>query len=83
MKDSSHKLASKLQDCLSKYPENFTGLGKLKNPKVQLHLDHNVKLVGIPPCSTPHNLRDRAQKAIEEMIQLDDTKEYSAGKSAP
>ena len=50
---SSHKLASKLQDCLSKYPENFTGLGKLKNHKVKLHLNHNVKPVVVPPCSTP------------------------------
>ena len=53
---SSHKLASKLQECLSKYPENFTGLGKLKNHKGKLHLNHNVKPVVVPPRSTPYYL---------------------------
>ena len=80
---SSHKLASKLQDCLSKYPENFTGLGELKNHNVKLHLNHNVKPVVVPPRSTPYHLQARAQKAIEEMIQLDVIEEHPADQLAP
>jgi hypothetical protein len=38
-----------LQNTLKNYPENFTGLGKLRHYQVKLHIDKSVKPVAVPP----------------------------------
>ena len=68
MIDSIRK--GKLQEIIARYLENFTGLGKLKNHQVKLHIDENIKPVNVPPRSMPYHLKDRAQDAINEMIKL-------------
>ena len=43
------------------FPENFTGLGKLKDYQVKLHVDTGVKPIIVPPWSTPYHLQERVQ----------------------
>ena len=58
-----------LQDILAKYPDNFNGLGKLKDYKVKLHCNPDVKPVNVPAHPFFYHLQERAQAAIDEMIK--------------
>ena len=60
-----------LQDRLQKYPQNFTGLGKLANHQVKLHVNGAIKPVNVPPRSIPYHLQERADKPVQEMIEQD------------
>ena len=68
---------------MSRYPQNFTGLGKLRNHQVKLHVDETVKPVNVPPHSIPYHLQERAQHAIDEMIQQDEIEEHPPNEPAP
>ena len=72
-----------LQNVLAHYPENFTGLGKLKHYKVKLHIDRSVKPVVVPPRSVPYHLQDRFDKAIKEMVNQDVIEEHPIDEPAP
>ena len=63
MIDSECKRKDNVQDILAQYPENFQGLGKLKNHQVRLHVDETVKPVCVPPRPLLYHLRDKAQKS--------------------
>ena len=72
-----------LQDALKTYPENFTGLGKLRNYQVKLHVDKSVKPVAVPPRSVPYHLQGRFQNAIDDMIREDVIEEHPVNEPAP
>ena len=72
-----------LQEILARYPQNFNGIGKLHHHKVKLHVDKEVKPVHVPPRSFPYHLKERAQKAIEDMIQQDVIEEHPKDEPAP
>ena len=72
-----------LQDILARYPQNFTGLGKLKDYKAKLHVDSSIKPVNVPSYSFPYHLQHRAQLAIDEMIQNDVIEEHPSNEPAP
>lgn len=74
--------AQDIQDCLAGYPENFTGIGKLKNYKVKLHVNKD-KPVHVPPRSMPYHLKDRANQLIMEMIDQDVIEEHPPNEPAP
>ena len=76
-------LQTDLQKVLTKYPQNFTGLGKLRNHQVKLHVDESVKPVSVPPRSIPYHLQERAQHAINEMVQQDVIEEHPPNEPAP
>ena len=78
--DESKKL---LQDALRAFPENFTGLGKLRNYQVKLHIDSSVKPVAVPPRSVPYHLQERFQNAIDEMVRQDVIEEHPVNEPAP
>ena len=56
---------------VQKYPECFSGLGKLKNYKLKLHTDKIVCPVSQPPRKIPFGLRKQVDKKLEELLQLD------------
>ena len=72
-----------LQDTLKNYPENFTGLGKLRHYQVKLHIDESVKPVAVPPRSVPYHLQERFQNAIDEMVRQDVIEEHPVNEPAP
>ena len=83
MIDSKAKDKDPIQEILAKYPENFAGIGKLKNHEVKFHTKENVKPVCVPPRSFPYHLKERAQKAIDEMINEGIIEEHPADEPAP
>ena len=72
-----------IQDIISKYPENFEGLGKLKNVQVKLHVDEKVKPITAPPRPIPYHLQERVDKVIEGMIAQDVIEEHPTDEPAP
>ena len=72
-----------LQNILAEYPQNFSGLGKLKDYKVKLHCNPEVKPVNVPAHSFPYHLKERAQKAVDEMIKQDVIEEHPPDQPAP
>ena len=72
-----------LQAILSKYPENFSGLGKLKDYHVKLHVKEGVKPVNVPATTFPYHLQQRAQAAIDDMIKHDVIEEHPPNQPAP
>ena len=65
---SSQTIGEALQE---KYPEVFSGVGKLKDRTVQLHIDPNVKPVVQPIRRTPFSLRSKVEEKVKELIDLD------------
>ena len=65
---SSQTVDQALQE---KYPEVFSGLGKLKDRAVQLHIDPSVKPVAQPIRRTFFSLRSKVEGKIQELINLD------------
>ena len=63
--------SQEIHDCLARYPENFSGLGKLKNHKVKLHINSDNKLVSVQERSIPYHLKEQADEALNKMIKND------------
>ena len=72
-----------LQNILQQFPQNFEGLGKLKNHQVKLHVDTSIKPVTTPARPVPYHLKERVTKEIEKMIKQDVIEEHPATKPAP
>ena len=54
---------------LQHYPQNFKGLGKLRNYQVKLYTDNSIKSVAVPPRSVPYHLKGRVFDAIDNMLK--------------
>ena len=54
-----------------KYPSVFTGIGKIKNRQVKLHIDESVTPVAQPLRRTPYQLREKVENKIQELLQAD------------
>ncbi len=72
-----------LQAILQNFPQNFEGLGKLKNHQVKLHVDPTVKPVASPARPVPYHLRARVAKEIEKMVAQDVIEEHPPTEPAP
>jgi hypothetical protein len=72
-----------LQDILKKYPQNFEGLGKLKNHQVKLHVDPSVKPVASPARPVPYHLKERIRTEIDKMVAQDVIEEHPPTEPAP
>lgn len=55
---------NKIQTCLAEYSHNSQGIGKLKNYKVKLHINSNMKPIKVPPWPIPYHLKERASQGI-------------------
>ena len=71
------------QSILQRFPDNFTGIEKLRNHQVRLHVDHNVKPINEPPRTIPYHLKERAQQVLDDMIKQDIIEEHPASEPAP
>lgn len=59
------------EDLAKQYPEVFTGMGKLKDTQVKLHVDPDFPPVAQPLRRTPFQLRERVEQKLNEMIEQD------------
>ena len=73
-----------IQNLLAKRREVFSDtLGKHRSYRVKLHTDPNIKPVIEPPRPTPYHLRERVDKALEEMLANDVIEEHPVGDPTP
>ena len=53
------------------FPEVFTGLGKMKDTQITLHIDSSVTPVAQPLRRTPFQLRERVEGKLKQLVELD------------
>ena len=80
---SDKNFVREINNIINKYSGNFKGLGKLKNHKVKLYIDENVKPVAVPPRSVPYHLKQRLDDTIDGMIGNDVIEEHPKEEPAP
>ena len=68
---------------LNHYPQNFKGLGKLRNYQVKLYTDNSIKPVAIPPRSVPHHVKARVSDAIDYILKEGVIEEHPINDPSP
>ena len=58
----------RVQTVLQRFPQNFTGLGRMRNHTVKLHTKPDVKPVVDAPRPTPYHMEERANTALQQML---------------
>ena len=61
----------KIETLCNKFPTVFTGIGKLKNTQIRLHVDESVKPVSQPHRRIPFHVRKQVEKELEKLEKLD------------
>lgn len=59
------------EDLIKEYSCLFSGLGKLKGTHVNFHIDESVTPVSQQPRRIPFHMRDKVEKELERLEQLD------------
>ena len=59
------------KDIFDKYPECFKGVGKLESFQLKIPIDPEVEPVIQPLRQKPFNLRDKVEKKLNELLDLD------------
>ena len=59
------------KDIFYKYPECFMGVEKLKSFQLEIPIDPEVEPVIQPLRRIPFNLRDKVEKKLNELLDLD------------
>ena len=72
-----------VENVLSSYPQNFKGLGKLRNHQDQLYMDNSIKPVAVPPRVLPYHLEHIANDTIEKMLSESVIEEHPANEVSP
>ena len=62
---------------VTRFPEVFNGIGKLKNHQVTLHIDDSVPSVASPPRPVPFHLKGRLRQEIKKMEEEGIVEEHS------
>lgn len=83
IKSDNRSLKGNIQSTLSKFPQNFQGLGLLRNHQVKLHVSEDVKPVREPCRPLPYHLQERGTKALTKMIHDDVIEEHPQNEPAP
>ena len=78
-----NNLNDEIQTCLAEYTHNFQGIGKLKNHRIKLHVNPDIKPIATSPRSIPYHLKERASKVVEDMIKQDVLEEHPTNEAAP
>ena len=60
-----------LKDIFDKYPECFKNVGKLESFQLEIPIDPEVEPVIQPLRQKPFNLRDKVEKKLNELLDLD------------
>ena len=71
-----------LESCIrEKYKATLTGIGLLKGYELKLHIDESVKPVAQPVRRIPFGLRERVDKKLDELLELEIIEEVADGPS--
>jgi len=67
----SEKGLNSKSDIMRKFPDVFSGLGKLKDYQLKIHVDENVKPIAQPVRRLPFNIRKSVELKLKEFEELD------------
>ena len=56
---------------VNEFADRFQGLGKMKNYKVRLHIDHKVKPKALPHRRIPFHTRKKVEQEIKKLLDMD------------
>ena len=71
-----------LESCIpEKYKALFTGVGLLKGYELKLHIDESMKPVAQPVRKIPFGLREKVDKKLDQLLELDIIEEVPDGPS--
>ena len=65
------KVINKVTKPDEKYTILFKGVGKLKDTKVKIHIDQDIKPVALRHVRTPFHLRDKVGEEIQKLLDED------------
>ena len=68
VKESVNVVSLSTESIINKFPEVFTGLGKLKDHKLKLYVDKTVPPVIQPARKEPYHLRVKIGEAIDKLL---------------
>ena len=68
VKESVNVVSSSTESIINKFPEVFTGLGKLKDHKLKLYVDKTVPPVIQPARKEPYHKRVKIGEAIDKLL---------------
>ena len=66
-------------DVLKNFADIFSGIGKLKDFQLKLHVNKSVKPVAQPVRRLPFGLRDKVDKKLDELLEADIIEEIPSG----
>ena len=66
-------------DIVKNFPDVFTGVGKLKDYQLKLHVNKDVKPVAQPVRRLPFGLREKVDKKLDELPKEDIIEEVPSG----
>ena len=72
-----------ISSIVRQYPNNFKGLGKMKDYQVKLYSDGKIKPVPVPPRSVPYHLQARVADSLESMIKNSIIEEHTSNELPP
>ena len=58
-----------ISSILKHYPQNFKGLGNLRNYQIKLYTDNSIKPAAVPPSSVPYHLQAAVSDAIDNILK--------------
>ena len=59
----------------TRFKDVFTGIGKLKDFKLKLHIDEQAKPVAQPLPPTAFSLKEKIEKKFDELLRVDITEQ--------
>ena len=66
-------------DIVKNFPDVFTGVGKLKDYQLKLHVNKDVKPVVQPVRRLPFGLREKVDKKLDDLLKEEIIKEVPSG----
>ena len=66
-------------DIVKNFPDVFTGVGKLKDYQLKLHVKKDVKPVAQPVRRLPFGLREKVHKGLDDLLKEDIIEEVPSG----
>ena len=82
-RDAIGSAKEQVQSILLQYPQNFSGLGRLKNHTIKLHVKPEMKPIRDAPRTTPYHMEKRARAALQEMLDDGVAEEHPINEPAP
>ena len=81
--DLNGEFAFEIASVIQQFPNNFKGLGKMKDYQVKLYPDEKIKPVAVPPRSVPYHLQARVPDSLANMIKNKVIEEHPNIEPAP